>query len=474
LNSNSSVGNISIQNGTFTATGSSGAGIGSGEGSSNSNSSVGNISIQNGTFTATGSYGAGIGSGSAYSNSNSSVGNISIQNETFNANGASGAGIGSGRAGSGGIANVESIFIIDGQINSTGSNAAGIGGGYVKDSGLSTVGVLVISGGSITALGSGGAAGIGGGYSLSYSVPPVSVKTIVINGGSFNLTSSGSGAAIGSGGWNGSTTSPFISIRNLSISGGTFHLWSGLGAGVGAGGSNFNSSGVITDLSVLGGSFFIHEGIVGIGGSNHSYVTNLRLGSAHVDCRSIGANTCLRASSIFFDNGSLTSVTGASNLAEFDRVTFSSSSEIYTVYTGFSEQEQFTGLSIIHIGSVLFPSNLTYEITVLGDGELHEKFNRSFSFNPESEHGFGISVPSVGNYNVKYNSTHGLSQGCLVHDGLTTFAALGNNDAFYESAEGLAECPVAPTDTFTSNDVGCPDQPRHFIRFSFFMFIACI
>jgi hypothetical protein len=469
-NSNSSVGNISIQNGDFTGRGLSGAGIGSGEGSWNGNSNVGNIWIQNGTFIATGSYGAGIGSGRGYSNGNSSVGNIWIQNGTFTATGSSGAGIGSGAGSTNGNSSVESISIIDGRINATGSDAAGIGGGFVEASGLSTVGDLLISGGSITASGSGGAAGIGGGYSLSYSVPPVSVKTIVINGGCFNVTSSGSGAAIGSGGWNGSTTSPFYSVSNLSISGGTFHLWSRSGAGVGA--STFSSPGVITDLSLVGGSFFVHEGIVGIGGSNLSSVAHLRLGSAYIDCRSIGANICLRVSSLLFDNGSLTSVTGASNLLEFDRITFSFSSEIYTIYTGFSKQEGFTGLPIIHIESVLFPSNLTSEITVIGAVDVNERFNRSVLFNSESERGFGISVPSVGNYTITYGSTDGSSHGCLVHDGFTTFAALRKIDTFYGNAQGVAECPLAPTYTFTSNEVGCPGHPRHFIRFSFFMLIA--
>jgi hypothetical protein len=332
----------------------------------------------------------------------------------------------------------------------------------------------VIGGGFITASGSGGAAGIGGGCSLSYSVPPVSVNSIFITEGFFNVTSSGSGAAIGSGGWHGSTTSPFISVRHLSI-GATFHLWSASGAGIGVGSSNFTSSGGITDLSVFGGSFLIHEGIVGIGGWNLSSVSNLRLGSAHIDCRSIGSNICLRASSVLFDNGSLTSVTGASNLIEFNRITFSFSSEIYTIYSGLSQQEQFKGLPVIHIESVLLPSNFTYEITVLGTDELNEKFNRSVLFNAGSERGFGISVPSVGNYSMTYNSTDGSSQGCLVHDGLTSFAGLGKNDTFYERAQGgLAECPLAPTHTFTSNEIGCAGQLRHFLRFSLFIVIKRI
>jgi hypothetical protein len=185
----------------------------------------------------------------------------------------------------------------------------------------------------------------------------------------------------------------------------------------------------------------------------------------------------LRASSILFDNCSFTSVTGASNFIEFERITFSASSEIYTIYTGSSAQERFTGLPIIHIGSVQFPGNFTYSLTMSDVGDGDKPFDRSVLFDSMSARGFGISVPSLGNYNIRYNSTDGFSEGCLVHDGLSTFEVSAENDIFYESARGAnqtMECYHGRTSTFTSKYFGCWAHPRQFVRFSFFLFLPCI
>ena len=109
-------GNIRIEGGTITATGSSdAAGIGSGQGKS-----CGDITICGGSVIAKGGHSAaGIGS-SPYG----SCGNISISGGTVTANGGSGAtGIGSGY-----IATCGTITISGGTVTATGGkNAAGIG-----------------------------------------------------------------------------------------------------------------------------------------------------------------------------------------------------------------------------------------------------------------------------------------------------------------------------------------------------------
>jgi hypothetical protein len=76
------------------------------------------------------------------------------------------------------------------------------------------------------------------------------------------------------------------------------------GAGIGPGYVATSGASTVNDLRIEGGSLFIHERIVGIGGSTLSSLANLRMGSANVDCRSIGTATCLRASSVIFDDGS--------------------------------------------------------------------------------------------------------------------------------------------------------------------------
>ena len=114
-------GNIIIEGGNITATGSSNAaGIGSG-----SSAKCGNITISGGTVTATGgANAAGIGSG--YGNSNS-CGAITISGGTVTANGGDkAAGIGSGYQG-----NCVAIEISGGTVEATGGDdAAGIGSGF--------------------------------------------------------------------------------------------------------------------------------------------------------------------------------------------------------------------------------------------------------------------------------------------------------------------------------------------------------
>lgn len=113
-------GNIVIEGGDITATGSSyAAGIGSA-----SNTSCGDITISGGTITANGGeYAAGIGTGYT---ENSYCGDITISGGTVTATGGeNGAGIGTGRSGS-----CNKITISGGTVSATGGEkAAGIGSG---------------------------------------------------------------------------------------------------------------------------------------------------------------------------------------------------------------------------------------------------------------------------------------------------------------------------------------------------------
>lgn len=110
-------GNIVIEGGVITATGSNGAGIGASDGAA-----CGNITISGGTVTATGSYGAGIGASTA------ACGNIEIQGGTVTAtSGDGGAGIGSGFSSDAWCGN---ITISGGTVTATGGfKSAGIGTG---------------------------------------------------------------------------------------------------------------------------------------------------------------------------------------------------------------------------------------------------------------------------------------------------------------------------------------------------------
>lgn len=119
---------------------------------------VGNIVIEGGTITATGSWGAaGIGGGM-----HASCGNITITGGNITAtSGNQGAGIGSGTKSSNNpaIANCGNIVIAGGNVTATGgSSGAGIGSSYGG-----TCGSIVISGGTVSATGGNYAAGIGSG-----------------------------------------------------------------------------------------------------------------------------------------------------------------------------------------------------------------------------------------------------------------------------------------------------------------------
>ena len=135
-------------NGSLTATGTQGAGIGGGR-----EGTCGDILISGGVITATGgSFSAGIGA-----SVNGTCGNITISGGVVTATGGTGSpGIGTGAGGSSTCGN---ITISGGDVTATGTKGAGIGTGF----GSGTCGDITISGGVVTATGEGSSAGIGSG-----------------------------------------------------------------------------------------------------------------------------------------------------------------------------------------------------------------------------------------------------------------------------------------------------------------------
>ena len=141
-------GTVTVNGGTVTARSATGsAGIGGGD-----QGSGGTVTVSGGTVTATGKYGgAGIGGGDL-----GSGGTVTVSGGTVTATGGStgGAGIGGGWDGNGGT-----VTVSGGTVTATGGGSgAGIGGGRYGSGGTVTV-----SGGTVTAIGSYGGAGIGGG-----------------------------------------------------------------------------------------------------------------------------------------------------------------------------------------------------------------------------------------------------------------------------------------------------------------------
>lgn len=160
--------------------------------------SCGNIRIEGGEITATGSGdGAGIGSGSANTGT-TSCGDISITGGTVKVTGGD-AGIGCGLSSTCG-----NISITGGTVVASGNDGAGIGSGSVYKE-KSKCGNISITGGDITATGGKNAAGIGCGHgewdipsssgniTISWSKDFVSVKAVKGSGALYPIGLSRSG-----------------------------------------------------------------------------------------------------------------------------------------------------------------------------------------------------------------------------------------------------------------------------------------
>jgi hypothetical protein len=126
-------------NSIVTATGSNGAGIGSGVadgGRFTGSSIVRDIVIRKSRVTASGSDGAGIGPGKArFPLAVSEVARIVITEGTVSATGANGPGIGSGNATLGGLADTHAVVIDSATLTVRCSSGAGVGGRTVTMSG---------------------------------------------------------------------------------------------------------------------------------------------------------------------------------------------------------------------------------------------------------------------------------------------------------------------------------------------------
>jgi hypothetical protein len=202
---------LRIQNGSYSISG--GSGIGSGSG----NSVVNLIEIISGIVSAdSSSHGAGIGSG--YSgNGTSSVGSIRILGGEISATSSSySAGIGSGHADSGN-SSVSSIFIHSSDVTASVSRyGVGIGAGPAS-SGTSSVASVIIAGSNVQSSGHYGS-GLGSGLGEDSSGIS-SVSTIAIENSTVNAVCHVKGAAIGSGpGSPGSSTVDLLTITSSSVS----------------------------------------------------------------------------------------------------------------------------------------------------------------------------------------------------------------------------------------------------------------
>jgi hypothetical protein len=254
---NSRIRSLTVLNGTIDSRSSSyGAGIGTGL-VHYSDTRIDDLTIVNGSVTAISSlYGAGIGSGRG-DRGNSTVENLTILNGTIIANGSVGAGIGAGH-GLSGNASVASLGILGGNITAESQGSgSGIGSGFVEN-GNATVDSLTIGGGQIVSLGRLGA-GIGSGSGVSGRVI---VESIAIIGGNISAVGLANGAGIGSGYGSQDCCS---SVGRLTITDATVTARGSFGcAGIGSGYANGRES-TVTDLAIWNSSVLASGESDGVG-----------------------------------------------------------------------------------------------------------------------------------------------------------------------------------------------------------------
>jgi hypothetical protein len=351
---------LSIRGGNLTASGSSGAGVGSGRGEGvTSVSRVTSIEITGGNLDAVGESAAGLGSGFGYLSGSSIVNNLTIAGGTVRARGSLGAGIGSGRAErDSGTSLVTELTVVNATIEAVGSSAAGIGSGYACSSGRSSVLSVRILSGNITASGSAGA-GIGSGDAYLYGNS--SVTRLTLSNGTINA-------------------------KGLSA-----------GAGVGSGLSSSHGDSNVPSLIIVNGKISaIGSSKPGIGGTDSLTFS----GVSELSAYSTADSFPIDASSIIFANASVIAQTSGSRV--FGRSPVGSGdSELSLLYQSVtaSGSEPLSGFGghFLQIGELNFPD--------IGDWHLRifaHSYERSFPVivGPSKLASLIMSVPAAGDYRV--------------------------------------------------------------------------
>jgi hypothetical protein len=450
---NATVFHMTISGGNINTSGSYGAGIGSGYGSRYGSSTVVRLGISGGTINASGSYAAGIGSGhgsgtpsgpyrGTFFLSPPPIFPLTISGGHVNARAPRGTSIGlgsgSGRAFGHGHSTVFDLTILGGNINASGSYAAGIGSGYGYGTshrfgcGNSTVVNLTIAGGDINASGSRGA-GIGSGYGSGNTEAAgwgnSTVLNLTISGGTINASAS-RGAGIGSGNQDGYGSS---TVSTLTILGGNINTSGSNGAGIGSGSGSSN----VSQLIVVNGSFRLRavSPYAGIGTTGFSPSTDtVTIVNGFFDCSALNSTFCINSNALIFRDGSTTAITTYRTVCPSSESRILGFAHLYFEYLSLSSPEHLTGLPILHLESISFAYRTVYTLSIMLAVKDDERFERELIFNATRSRGCAFTVGSLGNYSIFFKSASPPSSGRLEHDGIQSFFAAGPYDTLYSAA----------------------------------------
>jgi hypothetical protein len=483
------VGSLTIWDGDITTIGSTGgAGIGSGLATSSGTSSVASVAVFGGTINASGRGAASIGSGGAYHYATSHVASLTLYGGTISAE-TGGAAIGAGEGGHGN-SSVGTLSIFDGNITAVGSTGPGIGAGCGSGLGSgqgignSSVANLSIFGGNIRASAGNRGAGIGSGTGDYY--PGLShVDRLNIYGGNISATGL-SGAGIGSGGTYGPDHSDYggftagvASVRHVTIFGGNINATGLNGAGIGSGycvgdwsGGAYLGASIVDNLTIFGGHISAtgSNGAAaiggGIGGSHVSFIAILNgsftlsasssgIGSASrvtteltirdglFDCGAM-ERPCFNATTVKFDNGSVTVITNYSSVWSSSQSRKSGDPQLYFEYISNSLPEPLTGISLLHMQSIRLPSPAIYAFKIGQITGNDDGIRRTLFFNSSRSRGCALSLQSTGNNSISFDSAAPELSGRLHHDGDFIFRADQSSDNLYSQADYWLSPTVTP------------------------------
>jgi hypothetical protein len=466
--------------------------------------------ILNGTYSVPSSTGGGAGIGSAgvtTTTMTSRLGNLTILGGSIIASTHTAAALGSGDT-SYGHSIVDDLAILGGSITSqiTGSAAAigsgvsqygntsvgrltmananvrvsvtqwgpAIGSGDVSRQGAysSTVEALTILSGNISATGGTSNAGIGSGDGgTSGNAPALSgVRSLVIVGGNISATGTQRAAGIGSGP---SPTSPTPAMDNLTVLGGNITATGGAnGAAIGPG-----QGASIQHITVLNGSFTLKSAHSGIGPGSSGSVQNLTIHGGLFDCTGVMSVPCFRANSVTFGTGSIAVITNSQTVATSSQWQVSGVPQLYFEYGSMSSPEEFTGIPLLHMGSILVPYRAVYTLLVRNVGERNETWvERQMIFNANRSQGCAFSVQSVGNYTVTLDTAFPKWAGRLRHNGSSSFSVSDLVDNFFPNVEYEDANPTAtisPTNQFTDSPLILARRSKTVMKLRLFSFLVC-
>jgi hypothetical protein len=312
-----------------------------------------------------------------------------IRGGRFDATGTDGAALGAGRA-LYGTSRVGLLVIYSARITARGSEGAAIGAGSA-DTGQSVVENLTIVDGVISAIGD-RASGIGAGFS---DAGLSSVSSLGVFGGVLNVFGGVGSTAIGSARTSGGNST----VGNIAITGGFLNVT--------AGDSPFAIGGQVKSVA--------------LGPSAHE---------VSIDC--YAGRTCITGSAVTVTQVSIAALTNTTTI--WGTPSSFTNASVFAQYRGLSEPELVHGIVLLHFRTIVIQGKAV--VLSFKKGTIV----RNASYVASSMHGFALSLPSPGTYEIEVTSD-GRNIGQLCIGNQKSFSLVDGDNYF----SNVTVCPHAAT-----------------------------